>query len=109
MTPTAFNAPDSYEFIPHHLVVKAGKPVELTVRSVTWVVPQVGPQYARGGWTLEVISILQQDCPATKMVVVDSGEDPLQRRPLPDTVEVLSKPVEDSQLRATVHHVLARQ
>ena len=30
---------DSYEFIPHHLVVKAGKPVELTVKSVTWVVP----------------------------------------------------------------------
>ena len=30
---------DSYEFIPHHLVVKARKPVELTVKSVTWVVP----------------------------------------------------------------------
>ena len=26
---------DSYEFIPHHLVVKAGKPVELTVTSLT--------------------------------------------------------------------------
>ena len=30
---------DSYEFIPHHLVVNAGKPVELTFKSVTWVVP----------------------------------------------------------------------
>lgn len=30
---------DSYEFIPHHLVVRAGTPVELTFKSVTWVVP----------------------------------------------------------------------
>jgi plastocyanin len=30
---------DSYEFIPHHLVVNAGKLVELTFKSVTWVVP----------------------------------------------------------------------
>ena len=30
---------DSYEFIPHHLVVKAGKPVELTFKSMTLVVP----------------------------------------------------------------------
>lgn len=30
---------DSYEFIPPHLVVKAGKPVELTFKSLTWVVP----------------------------------------------------------------------
>jgi plastocyanin len=30
---------DSYEFIPQHLVMKAGKPVELIVKSVTWVVP----------------------------------------------------------------------
>jgi len=30
---------DSYAFIPHHLIVKAGKPVELTFKSVTWVVP----------------------------------------------------------------------
>ena len=30
---------DSYSFIPGHLVVKAGKPVELTVRSLTWLVP----------------------------------------------------------------------
>ena len=30
---------DSYVFIPHHLIVKAGKPVELTFKSVTWVVP----------------------------------------------------------------------
>src|SRR5689334_16070272 len=30
---------DSYAFIPHHLVVMAGQPVELTFKSVTWVVP----------------------------------------------------------------------
>lgn len=30
---------DSYEFSPRHLVVKAGKPVELTFKSVTWLVP----------------------------------------------------------------------
>jgi plastocyanin len=30
---------DSYEFSPPHLVVRAGKPVELTVKSVTWLVP----------------------------------------------------------------------
>lgn len=30
---------DSYAFIPHHLVVKAGTPVELTFKSITWVVP----------------------------------------------------------------------
>lgn len=30
---------DSYAFTPHHLIVKAGKPVELTFTSVTWVVP----------------------------------------------------------------------
>ena len=30
---------DSYEFIPHHLVVKAGKTVELNFKSLTWVVP----------------------------------------------------------------------
>lgn len=30
---------DSYSFIPSHLVVKAGKPVELTFKSVTWLVP----------------------------------------------------------------------
>src|SRR5437660_208237 len=30
---------DSYEFSPRHLVVRAGKPVELTVRSVTVLVP----------------------------------------------------------------------
>jgi plastocyanin len=30
---------DSYEFIPRHLVVRAGKPVELTVKSVTVLVP----------------------------------------------------------------------
>jgi len=30
---------DSYSFIPGHLVVKAGKPVELTFKSVTWLVP----------------------------------------------------------------------
>src|SRR6266571_3308865 len=32
---------DSYEFSPRHLVVRAGKPVELTVKSVTVVVPRV--------------------------------------------------------------------
>lgn len=30
---------DSYAFTPHHLVVTAGQPVELTFQSVTWVVP----------------------------------------------------------------------
>jgi plastocyanin len=30
---------DSYEFSPRHLVVRAGKPVELTVKSVTILVP----------------------------------------------------------------------
>lgn len=30
---------DSYAFTPHHLVVMAGQPVELTFKSVTWVVP----------------------------------------------------------------------
>ena len=30
---------DSYAFIPNHLTVNVGKPVELTFKSVTWVVP----------------------------------------------------------------------
>jgi plastocyanin len=30
---------DSYAFIPNHLTVNAGKPVALTFKSVTWVVP----------------------------------------------------------------------
>ena len=30
---------DSYEFSPRHLVVRAGKPVELTIKSVTVLVP----------------------------------------------------------------------
>ena len=30
---------DSYEYSPRHLIVKAGKPVELTVKSVTILVP----------------------------------------------------------------------
>ena len=30
---------DSYTFTPHQLVVIAGQPVELTFKSVTWVVP----------------------------------------------------------------------
>jgi len=30
---------DSYAFIPNHLTVNAGKPVKLTFKSVTWVVP----------------------------------------------------------------------
>lgn len=30
---------DSYAFTPHHLVVVAGQPIELTLKSVTWVVP----------------------------------------------------------------------
>jgi plastocyanin len=30
---------DSYSFTPSHLVVKAGKPVELIFKSVTWLVP----------------------------------------------------------------------
>ena len=30
---------DSYSFSPNHLVVRAGKPVELTVKSVTILVP----------------------------------------------------------------------
>lgn len=30
---------DSYDFLPRHLVVKAGKPVELTVKSLAWLVP----------------------------------------------------------------------
>lgn len=30
---------DSFTYTPHHLVVIAGHPVELTFKSVTWVVP----------------------------------------------------------------------
>lgn len=30
---------DSYAFTPSHLIVKAGKPVELIFKSVTWMVP----------------------------------------------------------------------
>lgn len=30
---------DSYDFLPRHLVVRAGKPVELTFKSLTWLVP----------------------------------------------------------------------
>ena len=30
---------DSYAFIPNHLAVNAGKPVELTFKSLTWFVP----------------------------------------------------------------------
>jgi len=30
---------DSYDFLPRHLVVRAGRPVELTFKSLTWLVP----------------------------------------------------------------------
>ena len=30
---------DSYDFAPRHLIVKAGQPVELTFKSLTWLVP----------------------------------------------------------------------
>ena len=30
---------DSYDFLPRHLVVRAGKPVELTFKSLTWLIP----------------------------------------------------------------------
>ena len=30
---------DSYDFVPRHLVVRTGKPVELTFKSLTWLVP----------------------------------------------------------------------
>lgn len=30
---------DSYDFAPRHLIVRAGKPVELTFKSLTWLVP----------------------------------------------------------------------
>ena len=30
---------DSYDFAPRHLVVRTGKPVELTFKSLTWLVP----------------------------------------------------------------------
>ena len=30
---------DSYDFSPHHLVVRTGRPVELTFKSLTWLVP----------------------------------------------------------------------
>lgn len=30
---------DSYSYTPDHLIVKGGVPVELTLRSVTWLVP----------------------------------------------------------------------
>jgi plastocyanin len=30
---------DSYDFAPRHLVVRAGRPVELTFKSLTWLVP----------------------------------------------------------------------
>ena len=30
---------DSYDFSPHHLVVCAGRPVELTFKSLTWLTP----------------------------------------------------------------------
>jgi plastocyanin len=30
---------ESYSFTPSHLVVRAGKPVELTFKSVSWLVP----------------------------------------------------------------------
>jgi plastocyanin len=30
---------DSYDFAPRHLIVRAGQPVELTFKSLTWLVP----------------------------------------------------------------------
>ena len=30
---------DSYSYTPNHLIVEAGKPVELTLTSVTWITP----------------------------------------------------------------------
>lgn len=30
---------DSYDFAPRHLVVRAGRPVELTFKSLTWITP----------------------------------------------------------------------
>ena len=30
---------DSYDFVPRHLIVRAGRPVELTFKSLTWLVP----------------------------------------------------------------------
>lgn len=30
---------DSYDFAPRHLIVRTGKPVEVTFKSLTWLVP----------------------------------------------------------------------
>src|SRR2546422_679363 len=58
---------DSYEFSPRHLVVRAGKPVELTVKSVTVLVPHnfliddpKTPSMPFSRWLLKKSSFLSQ-------------------------------------------------
>ncbi len=59
---------------------------------------------------LEVVSVVQQDFPATKVIIV-SGETneyvPIQMEPLIDSIAFLSKPVDVSSLLGTVHRVLS--
>ena len=56
---------DSYSFTPGHLVVKAGKPVEVTFKSVTWLVPHnIVMDDPRSGLTI------REEIPAGESVTV---------------------------------------
>jgi CheY-like chemotaxis protein len=63
-----------------------------------------------GGTGVEVMSVLHQDFPTTKVIVV-SGEaseyNPHEVSPLLDAVEILPKPVGVNHLLCTVSRVLA--
>lgn len=56
---------DSYDFAPRHLIVRAGTPVELTFRSLTWLVPHnVLLDDPRSGLTI------REEVPARESVTV---------------------------------------
>ena len=82
--------------------VLRGVPIEMVITVLD--MPQ--------GRGLEVISVLRQDFPTTKVVVV-AGEaseyEPLHPSSCLDAVEVLPKPVDVSHLIGTVHRVLRCQ
>lgn len=84
------------------VVVLRGSPIEMVITDLD--MPQ--------GRGLEVISVLHQDFPTTKVVVV-AGEaseyEPLHPSSCLDAVEVLPKPVGVSHLIGTVHRVLRCQ
>ena len=59
---------------------------------------------------LEVVSVVQQDFPATKVIIVSGDTNeyiPLQIEPLRDSIALVPKPFDVSALLGTVHRVLS--